>query len=940
MTKKEMNFVKPILEKIRKYRIKVDISKLMKYASGELIEVMYNDNKLEIVDRNIEYLLCKLSPLYFIDNYGWIRHPKKGVIPFKMFYFQKFMIDEIIDKEKLVIFKDRQLGISTITACVAVWLSNFYSGQFIEIISISERKAQEFKRKCDTFYRRIPSFLRTPLKPGTKGSKSQLDLINESQILSETSGENPARGDSVSFFVIDEAAFIKTIEDAWAAILPAAEQGRILIISTPNGNVGTGEWFYNKWKQCKAGELEGFTPLEFYWWEFLGRDNKWIEDMQEIDYRRDKDLMNKCKRRGEQEIESRKNKWLERQRSNLGEMKFRQEILHEFVISGDTVFDTKKVEELKKGLINPITVDRLGGSGIGGFWMWREVMENRKYIAGCLAEGEKIVCKDGIKKIEEVKVGDEVWGESGWVKVIGTSKRWINEEKLLYMKMKGVGEGIIITQEHPIKIEKEGFLLSKDVGKEDRVFYKFRKGIGKVNFKENGYFAAFMFFDRKREVIKDTGDSLIIEFNVKFNDFERFLEKVDNVEVVYSGRFHRDAAIVRKKVKKNDLLWIKNLKEGKFEWIFGMDEQWKKDFLNNLIRRYGFIRRDRGVLVLRFSNINMFKIVHELLLYYDIQFSVTTNEQWGKETMEIGLMKNSTLKVLELIDHDFEKEKIWVDKTVGENKHKYTERKDDGIILKINKIGLIDDYKGYVYNLETSDSTYYCDHFLLHNCDVGKGDARDHSTIQVFDAGSMEQVAEYKGKIRTDKFGKVIKKICGYYNNAYCVIESTGIGQGVFDDVYGDEKNPYLNVMKFRDVKGKTHHTGWQTTNKNRGLLLNAGFNSIMNNEIFIKSERLWEEIRTLIWKNGRMDHSNKGHDDLFFAMCLCVYNRDHMFGYADSFMYIGDEIVEIKDNEKDEESGETLNLLAEEDRSIKDNIEKQYGISWELYQSLFKKKK
>jgi hypothetical protein len=60
--------------------------------------------------------------------------------------------------------------------------------------------------------------------------------------------------------------------------------------------------------------------------------------------------------------------------------------------------------------------------------------------------------------------------------------------------------------------------------------------------------------------------------------------------------------------------------------------------------------------------------------------------------------------------------------------------------------------------------------------DVGRGDSKDYSTLQIIDADDLEQVGEYQGKIVPDTFAELINKVGLIYNNAYLAIECNSFG--------------------------------------------------------------------------------------------------------------------------------------------------------------------
>ena len=73
-----------------------------------------------------ELLRCGKDPSYFINTYAKITHPQRGLIPFKLYDFQKDAIDSFQNHRFNIILKARQLGLSTITAAYVAWLMMFH----------------------------------------------------------------------------------------------------------------------------------------------------------------------------------------------------------------------------------------------------------------------------------------------------------------------------------------------------------------------------------------------------------------------------------------------------------------------------------------------------------------------------------------------------------------------------------------------------------------------------------------------------------------------------------------------------------------------------------------------------------------------------------------------------------------------------------------------
>lgn len=190
--------------------------------------------------------------------------------------------------------------------------------------------------------------------------------------------------------------------------------------------------------------------------------------------------------------------------------------------------------------------------------------------------------------------------------------------------------------------------------------------------------------------------------------------------------------------------------------------------------------------------------------------------------------------------------------------------------------------------------------------DVSSSTGSDFSTIQVLDVEDYEQVAEYKGQVATKTFGKLVKKIARYYNESFVVIECNSIGEAVFNEVYYSEEDPYTNVYKQKKTgkDGQTRMTGWETNVKTRQLMINNLIDYFTVEDLFAVlktySDRLYKEMLSFVWSNGKAMHTSGGHDDTLIALGLCLYFRNKANTVGESFLISEDGEVIGTDNIND----------------------------------------
>ena len=361
MNNKTLEIVSSIENKIKEYKIDINLKKILKFTSGRFVNTIYNDKTTEVVDTNIEYLLCKMSPSYFLSKYAFIDFPGIGTIPFNLYYFQKEILKDCLSFRKLVFNKVRQCGVSTLIALYCFWKANFYPVEYIDIVSIKQLKSKQFVEKINSTRKKLPGFLVTSI---VKDNFEELTFANGSKIISESQSLTAGRSDSLSLLVLDEAAHY-TSEKMIRSIISAASptlsktNGQMIVVSTPNRTNGAGIYFYEQVQnlQIQAKQNEKLIVIDY--WEvpdedFLGGEKKNFNDLLnryiKLDYYNNPYIKKKANDffLPIAEKEWKENAWLKKQYDDLGEITYKQEILHDFVISGTSVFNSVSLERVKE----------------------------------------------------------------------------------------------------------------------------------------------------------------------------------------------------------------------------------------------------------------------------------------------------------------------------------------------------------------------------------------------------------------------------------------------------------------------------------------------------------------------------------------------------------------------------------------------------------------
>jgi hypothetical protein len=174
-------------------------------------------------------------------------------------------------------------------------------------------------------------------------------------------------------------------------------------------------------------------------------------------------------------------------------------------------------------------------------------------------------------------------------------------------------------------------------------------------------------------------------------------------------------------------------------------------------------------------------------------------------------------------------------------------------------------------------------HKYIMGVDVSRGDSEDFSSFQIVDFDTMEQVAEYVGKLPPDTMAEICHKWATIYS-CFVVIDITG-GMGVstarklqemnYKDLYVDGVDT-ANKWKY-DPKAAEKIPGINFNNKRVQII--ASFEEVMRHKFRIYSARLYNEMNTFVYINGRPDHQKGHHDDLIMSIAMATYVAESSFG-------------------------------------------------------------
>jgi len=247
-----------------------------------------------------EYQRCAADCEYFISTYVKIVHVDRGLIAFDLFEFQKHIINSFVKENKVIVRLPRQMGKTTTTAAFFLWYILFHDNKVCAILANKAAIAREILSRIKLSYEHLPLWLQQGVVEWNKGS---IALENGSRVLAAATSSSGIRGYSLSLVFLDEFAHVHNniADEFFTSIFPTISSGKetkILIASTPNGL----NHFYKFWIDAEE-KRNGFLPLAFPWQSHPERDHDWMEKQLQV----------------------------------LGDVKFRQEVLCDFLGSSDTL---------------------------------------------------------------------------------------------------------------------------------------------------------------------------------------------------------------------------------------------------------------------------------------------------------------------------------------------------------------------------------------------------------------------------------------------------------------------------------------------------------------------------------------------------------------------------------------------------------------------------
>ena len=162
-----------------------------------------------------EWLKCAQDPIYFAEKYIQIVHVDHGLIPIRLYDYQKDIINRITTSRRVAVCTSRQAGKTTTAAAIILHYILFNNHKEVALLANKGDAAREILERVKLSYESLPDWLQQGVVEWNKGN---IELENGCKVLAAATSSSAIRGRSISLLYIDEAAFVEGWEEFFASV--------------------------------------------------------------------------------------------------------------------------------------------------------------------------------------------------------------------------------------------------------------------------------------------------------------------------------------------------------------------------------------------------------------------------------------------------------------------------------------------------------------------------------------------------------------------------------------------------------------------------------------------------------------------------------------------------------------------------------------------------
>lgn len=206
-----------------------------------------------------------------------------GRVLLEYFPFEREVVDDIRNHQRVIIKKSRQMHLTTLFATYVAWYMLFNKTDRTEIVYCTNKfdGSKRFKRMVDQIlidYYGEEEWVRERLHHRA----TQTTLKNGNTIRVHSSNIDSMRGWSLNpthMYIFDEAAYIRHIDDFIETLefIRRDKDMKVIMGSTPNGFEG----FHKLWSNMILGQND-YKGVDLPYHKHPRRDESWLEDQRKM----------------------------------------------------------------------------------------------------------------------------------------------------------------------------------------------------------------------------------------------------------------------------------------------------------------------------------------------------------------------------------------------------------------------------------------------------------------------------------------------------------------------------------------------------------------------------------------------------------------------------------------------------------------------------------
>lgn len=212
---------------------------------------------------------------YFIANYCHIYNATdRGWVRFELWDAQRLTLQEFNGSLLSLVLKARQLGLSWLTLCYALWLMRFHPSVAVLIFSKRDEEAIELLERLRGINQRLPDWMQS-----TVHTNSKHDLVLSNGSTAKAFPTTGGRSYTGSLVIVDEADFVQDLDGLINAVKPTIDAGgQMIMISTVDKSRPESP-FKRIYRAAKRGHT-GWKSIFLSWRARPGRTEEWYEEQR------------------------------------------------------------------------------------------------------------------------------------------------------------------------------------------------------------------------------------------------------------------------------------------------------------------------------------------------------------------------------------------------------------------------------------------------------------------------------------------------------------------------------------------------------------------------------------------------------------------------------------------------------------------------------------